>query len=141
MKNQQLAYIYGGIAGVTSFIVFVILYIFGSNPFGNMSWLGAFIPILFIVMGTIKVREELHEGYISYAQVFITSMIITVAWALIFAILAFLFIEFIEPNIIVWHIQDTLDNMEKASQFLSEEMMEEAMEEIEKMGLFEIIQL
>lgn len=140
MKNQQLAYIYGGVASITSFIIFVLLYIFGSNPFGNLSWLGAFIPILFIVMGSIKVRDELFGGIISYSKVFITGMIITVAWSLGFAILAFLFCQFIEPNIITWHIQDTLVNMEQASQFLSEEMMEAAMEEIEKMTLFDVIQ-
>ena len=140
MKNQQLSYIYGGVAGVTSFIIFVILYIFGSNPFGNMSWLGAFIPILFIVMGSIKVRDNLFEGFISYGQVFITGMIITVAWSLSFAIFAYLFCEFVDQNIIIWHVQDTLNNMEQASQFLSEEMMEETMGEIEKMSLVDIIQ-
>ena len=140
MKNNQLVYIIGGVAAAISFIIFIILYIMGNNPFGPMSWIGSVIPVVFIFMGTKKIRDEQYEGIITYGQALLTGVIITFAWSLGFAILSYLFCKFIDIQILQWHIDELIVNIERAGEFIGEEMMEESISQIEKMSLFDIIQ-
>ena len=139
MRNQ-LTYVNGLLAGISSFIVFILLYIFGMNPFGNISWIGAFIPVVFIVMATQKAKKEIYEGYISFKESFVIGAIVTLAWSLSFSILVYLFCQFIATEIIEIHIEDLIVNIEKLSQFLEEDTIDQMVIEMRKMTLFDAIQ-
>ncbi len=61
---------YGAYYGLTSFCFSIILFYIIGNPFGPASWLGVWIPIVFIVTAIKKHQQNIGKGSVSYWESF-----------------------------------------------------------------------
>jgi hypothetical protein len=132
MNFIKLPLNYGSMAGVAAFVIFLLIYVAGGNPLGGMSWLAAWVPILFIVLGIKKHRDQNLGGYISYGQALGTGVIISLVFASLYAILVYLFGTLIDDVIVTMTKEESMKGMDAMSQYLSEEMYDQIIEELEK---------
>jgi hypothetical protein len=132
MEIVRIPLNYGSLAGIASFAFFLILYLLGYNPLGGLSWLGAWIPIVFIVLGIKKHRDENLDGYISYGQALGQGTMISIVFASFFAILVYLFGTLIDGTIVDAVVQESIEALEKARGFMSEEMIDMTIEQLEQ---------
>jgi hypothetical protein len=140
MSKYRLLLNYGSIAGLAGFVSFIIYYALGTNPMGNISWLTAWIPILFIYLGTKKHRDEVLGGAMTYGQAFLGGLIITLLWATLNGMLTYLFGAFIDASFVDIYKEDAYEQMEAARAFMSEEILDQAMKSIEEMSLGQMVQ-
>ncbi len=124
---------YGLLSALCSFAWFLIVFFIGKNSFGPWSWLAAWVPIAFIIIGIKVHRDRDLGGPISFGRCLGVAMIVAVCASLLFAILSFVFTSILGDNLIVAHITEAEEGMEKAKGFLSEEMFDKAMQAIEEM--------
>ena len=75
---------YGALSGLVSFIVFLILYWMNFNPLGPSSWLGAWVPIIFMVLATRHYRNYENGGFLMYWNGFRISFLTACAAAFVF---------------------------------------------------------
>ena len=127
----KTAMMFGTFSGLSSFLVFIIIYVLGKNPLGAFSWLGFWIPILFITLGIQKHRDKDLGGFISYGRGVGTGALITLFLAILSSVLSYAFLTFIGTDVLEVHKQEMAEGMEKAKQFMNEEMFDKAMEEVE----------
>jgi uncharacterized membrane protein YwzB len=132
MNNLKISLNFGTIAGIAVFAVFLINYLLGFNPLGNASWLGAWIPFLFIYLTIKNVREKSYDGYITYGQAFKAALLMILVYASLGNMLNFLFVSFAAPQIFDEFMMQAMEEMEKVESFLSPEMYDQMMEEFEK---------
>ena len=144
MNNPQVktAMQYGAYSGLSSFCFFLLLYFVSSNPLGNKSWLGAWIPIVFIVLGTKYFRDSENGGFIAYWRGVGTGTFIALFSSLLFALLIYLFGTLADPQILENYKVESLQGIEEAKKFLTSETMlsrlDEAIEKIEKFSMSEL---
>ena len=124
---------YGVFSGLTTFAFMIILYYCGLNPLGNWGWLGFWIPILFICLGTIHQKNKLQEGFITYGQGLWLGVLMKLVASFTSAVLVYALCEFLDKSLVERNIEEAMTGMEKAKDFLSEEMYEKAVEAIEQM--------
>ncbi len=122
---------FGAYSGLSSFVFFLFIYFFTSNPLGNWSWLGGWIPVLFIVMGIKQYRDEHLEGYIRYWQGVGAGAFISTFACLIFAFTVFLFGTVGDPMILDNQKAEALQGIEKAKEYWTNESLINAMAEAE----------
>ena len=139
MENIRTPLNFGSIAGICSFVIFLLLYIAGYNPLGNLSWVAAWIPVVFIILGIKKHRNSNLEGFISYGQALGMGCLITLVFASFFGILVYIFGVLIDPGIVEMSKQEVLESMEKASeqlpQVFGEEMYDKMLDQIEDISI------
>ncbi|MDQ3190976.1 MAG: DUF4199 domain-containing protein [Bacteroidota bacterium] len=142
MENIKIPLNYGSIAGVVSFAIFLLAYFAGYDPLGAASWLGAWVPIVFIVIGIKKQRDQIFNGYISYGQALGMGLMITFVYASLFGLLVYIFGVLIDPGIVELRKQESLEAMQKGyeqlPQFFSEEYYDTVIEELEQMSVSSI---
>jgi hypothetical protein len=132
MNKLKLSLNYGTIAGLAVFSVFLINYLIGFNPLGNASWLGAWIPFVFIYLTIKNARKKYYDGFITYGQAFKSSFVMILVYATLGNMLNLLFLSFAAPQIFDEFMAQTMGEMEKVESFLSPEMYDKMMEEFEK---------
>lgn len=138
MKTNPLlktAINYGAMSALASFAVFVALYYKGLNPLGPGSWLGAWIPIVFICLGTNFYRSHCLNGFISYGQSFKIGFLISLASGFLFALLIYIFVTLIDGNVIEVYKEEMRIGMEEAKFIFSRDMYEQGLESIEKLTI------
>ncbi len=140
MQKYRTLLNFGSIAGLAGFVAFIIYYAIGSNPFGNVTWLTSWIPIVFIYLGTKKYRDETLGGSMTYGQAFSGGLIITLVWATLTGMLAYLFGAFIDGSFVDLYKEDTYEQLEQARGMLGDDMVDMAMKEIEKVTLGSMVQ-
>lgn len=147
MNNNPLlktAMQYGAYSGLSNFAFFLLLYFVTSNPLGNIGWLGFWIPILFIVIGTKFHRNNDLEGYMKYWRGVNIGSLIALCASLIYAILVFAFVTLADPEILANYKNEALAGMDEARKYLSNDSilsaMDEAEKKIEEMTVSEIAQ-
>lgn len=140
MSKYRVLLNYGSIAGLAGFVAFIIYYAMGTNPMGNISWLTAWLPILFIYLGTKKHRDDVLGGAMSYGQAFLGGLIITLIWATLVGMLTYLFGAFVDASFVDIYKEDAYEQMEAARAFMSEEILDKAMQGIEQMTLGQMVQ-
>ena len=106
---------YGALSGLVSFIVFLILYWMNFNPLGPSSWLGAWVPIIFMVLATRHYRNYENGGFLMYWNGFRISFLTACEAA---------FVSYIDGEILDRFKQESLEAME-----LTEGMMKSIMGE------------
>jgi hypothetical protein len=116
---------YGSIAGLISFGIFLLIYVMGKNPLGNMSLLGIWVPVVFIYLGIKKHRDTFFKGYISFGQAFGQGALTSFIYASLFAILVYIFGIFVDDTIVDLFITEAIQAMDQVSGMLSEEMYNE----------------
>jgi len=126
---------YGTIAGIAVFVVYVFNYLIGFNPFGNASWLAAWVPFVFIYLTIKNVRQKEFNGYISYWQAVRMSMVMVLIYATLGNMLNYIFFNFAAPQVFDEFINQAIEELEKIESFLGAEMYEKMVEELEKATL------
>ncbi|HET6244845.1 MAG: DUF4199 domain-containing protein [Bacteroidetes bacterium] len=135
MENIKTPLNYGSIAGVVAFSIFLIIYMLGYNPLGSYSWVGAWVPIVFIILGIKKHRDQNLEGFITYGQAFGMGFMITFIFASLFGLLVYIFGTVVDPGIVEMTRSESLEAMQQASdqmpQIFSEELYDKMIEQLE----------
>lgn len=131
----RTAMMYGAFSGISSFLVFIIIYMIGKNPLGMFSWLAFWIPILFIILGIQNYRDKELGGYIGYGRALGTGVLITLFLAILFSVLSYAFLTFIGTDILEVHKLEMIEGMEKAKQYMGDTLYETGLEEIDSMTI------
>lgn len=130
---------YGAMSGIGVFIFFLVFYFTGINPLGNIMWLAAWIPVVFICRATKNFRDYELEGFISYGQAWQMGVLTGVSSALLSALLTYIFCKVIDPEIVESFKSDNLQQLEaikeQISGMMSDSMYEKAQESFEKMDV------
>ncbi len=116
---------FGAMSGLASFAMFLLLYYTGFNPLGQISWVGVWIPVVFIVLGTKHYRDHEGLGYISYWQGFRVGFLTASCGAFLFALMVWSFATVIDAQIVERFKQESLMYLEQTEQ-LSKSMFGEA---------------
>lgn len=114
----------GSQSALASFAFFLLLYVLDINPLGNVSWLGAWIPILFIVRGTKQFRDKFNGGLLTYWKGVATGFFIAFFSASLFAFLIYIFMKVIDPSILDRHLTEIMEGIQKMAPMLSEEQFD-----------------
>lgn len=138
-QQLKISVVHGILSALLSFVVFLILYFVKTNPVsGAPTWLGIWIPILFICLAIKKDRDENLGGYINYGRALGTGMLVTLTAATLYSVLIFLFGTYIGTDIVDTMKNETLLAMEKAKGILGEEMYDRALSDIANMNMAQI---
>ena len=134
---------YGGIMGVLCFALFILFYSFGLNPLGNISWLGAWIPVMIICMATKAYRENELEGFISYGQAYRIGILTSAAGGLLSALLIFIFCTIYDSSIVDEFKNQTLAQMDEVEKqmksMMGDSLYQNAVDAYEKISLQTIV--
>lgn len=136
MELYKTSASYGVIGAFVSFLIFIALYSFGLPPYGNWSWLTALVPPVIIIMGTIKIRTD-KGGHINYGGALVAALVIVLLYSSAFDMMAYLFTVLVDTDGEILASQKELayQGMEAAKGFMNEEMLDKAIEGIEKMTI------
>lgn len=129
---------FGAMSGLGSFAVFLGLYYKGINPLGNASWLGAWIPVVFICIATKICRDRFLAGEISYGQAMKIGLTTAMAASFLFALLVYIFATLIDNNVITMYKNEFLQGMEDTKFMFSDEMYEQTIESMDKITIINI---
>ena len=129
---------YGAYSGLSSFIFFLVIYFTGHNPLGAASWLGAWIPIVFIVLGTKYHRNNDLEGYMNYGRGLGIGTLIALCASIIISMSIYIFGTVVDAKILEPYLNEMMEATEKAKSFMSEELYDKGMEQITKMTMKDV---
>ncbi len=130
---------YGSMSGLALVAMFFILYFAGFNPLGGMSWLGAWIPIVFITLAMKLVRDQLMGGFISFGMAFRIGLITVFFSSLLFDMIIFVFGKAVDPGIVEAYRSEILKSADAAKSLLSENMVDQVIEEAQKVNITSIV--
>jgi hypothetical protein len=130
---------FGAMSGLGSFAVFLGLYYKGINPLGSASWLGAWIPIVFICIATKNYRDHFLAGEINYGQAMKIGLTTAMAASFLFAFLVYIFASLIDNNVITMYKNEFLQGMEETKFMFSDEMYDQTIENMEKVTIVNIV--
>lgn len=119
---------YGALSGLACFVFFLVLGRMVSNPLGISSWLGAWIPIVFMVLSTKHFRDHDCGGYITYWSAFRAGFMTAVAGGFLFALLVYAYGMVIDADLVERFKEENLRMIEESAQ-LSKSMFGEALYE------------
>ena len=122
---------YGAYADLAGISVFLMIYYPGYNPIGASGWLGAWIPVLFIVLGVQYFKKSSQVKEMTYGRVFRLGWNITLPWAFVYAGFAYIFGKTIGQNLLEWHKLEILTAAEQAKMLLSADFYKESMKSLE----------
>ncbi|NNC86156.1 MAG: DUF4199 domain-containing protein [Bacteroidia bacterium] len=131
-QSLRLAVHYGSISALCSFGVFLLLYFMVKNPLGNISFVGAWIPIVFIVLAIKSFKENVGDGYITYGQGLRTGTWTSLFIAILFSLLVYIFLNLIDASIIEAYKEEALKQLEISKDVLNKSMYYTTLEGIEK---------
>ena len=126
---------YGAISGICSFAVFLTLYYKGVSPLGPASWLGAWIPVVFICIATKYYRDRILGGYIHYWAAYKTGVVTALCASFLFALMIYCFTKIYDSTIVDAFKEDALKGMEEAKYIFSDVMYETGVEQIENITI------
>lgn len=130
---------YGAMSGLSCFGFFLLLFTLGWNPLGQISWLGAWIPVIFIALSTGYFRDKLSGGYITYGHAFRIGFLTACCGAFMFDSLVYIFGTFINNTILDTYKTDMLTELEKTKSMFGERFYELSMESLEKTTMYNIV--
>jgi hypothetical protein len=134
---------YGGLLGIGTMTVFIILYKMGYNPLGNASWLSAWIPVVVIAKSTAAYRNEELEGYMSYGEGFRIGVLTGAAGGLLSALMIYIFCTIVDASIVDDFKTQTLDQMQLVEKqmrgLISDNMYDKAIEAYNNISIQSIV--
>jgi len=122
---------YGSVSGLACFASFAASYFAGLNPFGNISWLWVWVPVVMMVMAIKAVREIEPGGPIAYWKAFRIGMITALFSATLYCLLLYLF-GMLQPQLLDVYKNEVLAGMEATKGFLSDDLLDRMYDELEK---------
>jgi len=120
---------FGALSGLGSFSVFLILYWLGFNPLGAASWMGAWVPILLMILSCRHYRNVENGGFLFYWPAFRLSFLTACAGALIYGALTWAFVTIIDSSILDSFKQQSLEALELTEGMMKSMMGEAAFEQ------------
>jgi len=133
---------YGALSGLVSFIVFLLLYWMHFNPLGPASWLGAWVPILFMILATRHYRKYENGGFLPYWNGFRIGFLTACASAFVFGALTWFFVTYVDGEILDRFKQESLEAMELTEgmmvSLVGESAFEQSVQSITNMDMFEV---
>ena len=123
---------YGTIAGLLSFMLFIILYAIVKNPLGEVSYIGFWIPVLFIILAVRSYKNNYGEGHITYGKAFRTGAYTGFFMAFLFSIMFYLFMKIYDPSILERHKTYLTEQLEFRKELWSESFYQLSLESIDK---------
>lgn len=130
---------YGALSGIGSMLIFIAIYWKGSNPLGAASWLGAWIPVVFICVSIKYFRDKLLGGFITYGQAFKTGVMTSLFAAIMFGFLVYIFSYFTNAGFLQTHIQEALMGLEQSKMFFNDEIYAKMENEIEGLTINKVV--
>ena len=120
---------YGVIGGISSFLVVLILYFTGGDPYGQKSLISyLFIP-LFLVMG-LKYYKSFRPEKMGYGKALSVALSITLYLAVTAALLLYAFAVLAGPEVLQKHIAEMRLMMESSREQAIELVGEEAYKQV-----------
>lgn len=126
---------FGAMSGISSFALFVILYVKGINPLGPSSWLGAWIPVVFISISTRYYRDRILGGFIKYWEGFRTGMLTAICSSFLFALFIYSFAKLYGADIVELFKADAIQALEDTKYILGDDLYDEGMSSIDKVNI------
>lgn len=108
MLNQTIIRVgirYGVLCSLACFLLVVALYFMGYNPFGDMGRL-TYLPIPVFIFLAIRYFKLFNEGNMSFGKGFRVGLSVAFYTAMATAMLIFLFIYLVGPEIIQNHVAE-----------------------------------
>ncbi|QNF34605.1 DUF4199 domain-containing protein [Adhaeribacter swui] len=114
----RVALRYGVLAALSSFIIMVLLYVAGKNPFGQSGFYTLFLLPVFLVLGTAFLRRKI-DPELKFFKGLKFGWLVTLIAAVTFSILLFGFTQVAGSGAIQEHVQEMKAMMEEnKAQFL-----------------------
>ena len=131
------AILYGAYYGMSAFVFSVLLSYTLGNPLGLVSWLGVWIPVMFICIAIKHQRDFLQEGYIDYWEAFRTGLSTIFFGGILFGMLLYLFGTVVQPHLLADYKTDMLNETEnmRTINLFNEKLIDDIAEGIEKTTL------
>ncbi len=108
MFNQAIIRVgirYGVLCGLVSFALVLVLYFVGSNPFGDIGRF-TYLPIPVFIFLAIRYFKLFNESEIGFGRGLRVGLSVAFYNALCAAMLVFLFVTFIGPEILENHVTE-----------------------------------
>ncbi|MDQ3050639.1 MAG: DUF4199 domain-containing protein [Bacteroidota bacterium] len=134
-KMFKTAIHYGSLSGIAVIVFYMALYYGGFNVFGQMSLLGVWIPVVFLVMATKFHRSNNLGGFMTYRQGLSVGFATTIFSITLFGLFFYLFGTVIDANLLDSYKSQAAESLEQGKEILSERMMDKAYESIETMTI------
>lgn len=129
---------FGAISGMASFVFFLLLYFTGIFPLGYGSWLGAWIPVVVMIMAT-KSYRSLNENQISYWTAWRVGFLTAACGGFLFSLLVYIFGVVPVPDFLDQCKAYNLEMLEKTREMtidvMGEKMYDATVENVEKQTL------
>ena len=122
---------YGSVSGLVCFAGFAGSFLSGINPFGNVSWLWVWVPVVMIVMAIKAVREVEPGGPFSFGRALKTGIKAAFFSSLLYCLLLYL-LGVLMPSLMDVYKAEMELGMQMTESFFSEKMMDQMYEELEK---------
>lgn len=110
---------WGLINGLLSIIFFVIIDFSGMAGNQSLSWIGIAIFIALLVLAHKEFKNE-GDGYMSFGQGLGIGTLIAVVSSLISSVFTYIYVSFINPNMIEVILEKSISDMEKAGRSQAE---------------------
>ena len=108
MLNQTIIRVgirYGVLCSLACFLLVVVLYFMGYNPFGDMGRL-TYLPIPVFIFLAIRYFKLFNEGNMSFGKGFRVGLSVAFYTAMATAMLIFVFIYLVGPEVIQNHVAE-----------------------------------
>jgi hypothetical protein len=122
---------YGSLSGIAVIVFYMMLYFSGFNVFGQMSLLGIWIPVVFLVLATRFHRGHNLGGYMTYRQGLSIGFTTTIFSITLFGLFFYLFGTVIDNTLLDSYKMQAEISLEEGKGLLSEKMMDKALESID----------
>lgn len=129
---------FGALSGLSGFLIFLALYYKGVNPLGQSSWLGSWIPVVFICISTKYIRNKLLGGFIAYWQAFRTGLLTGFFGALLFSLLIYIFGRIIDPSLVDLYKNEALQSLEETKFLFSDAFYEDSLKSINDISISQL---
>ena len=122
---------YGSLSGLICFAGFAGTFFAGLNPFGDITWLWVWVPVLMIVLSMKAVRDVEPGGPFPYSRALKTGIKTTFFSSLLYCLLLYL-LGTLAPVLMDIYKEEMIKGLEMTQSFFSESMLDQMYEEVEK---------
>ncbi|RAU81595.1 DUF4199 domain-containing protein [Pontibacter arcticus] len=109
MFNQSIVRVgvrYGVLGGLACFVIMLLLYFLGANPFGDLGrW--SYVPLPVFIFLAIRYFKKFDEAELGFGKGFRVGLSVAFYAALCASLLVFLLIYIVGPEILQTHIAET----------------------------------
>ncbi len=106
---------FGAYSGLSIFIIFLLVYFAGKNPFtSGLMWLGTAVFIAFMSYGMRFYRDDISGGSMTYWRGVLAGTLISIAGYAAFSVLVYVFIVAVDPSLLERYKTEALDALEQS---------------------------